>query len=105
MTKCKITILKRTLDNDLAEKYVEEERKKTYGPCEVFKEGQEFITDVYSGIPPGFCTWAWNDLYKVLITLISGGNFGMWYKNKDSIIACCSDGVRPVIFKVEKINE
>ena len=67
MIQCKITVLKRQLNEDLAEQYVEEERKKTYGPCEVFQEGQEFITDVFSGVPPGFCPWAWDDIYKSLV--------------------------------------
>jgi uncharacterized repeat protein (TIGR04076 family) len=105
MIKCKITVLKRELFNEIAEEYVENDKKKTYGPCEVFKEGQVFITDVFSGIPSGFCTWAWDDIYKVLIGFISDGNFGMWYQDKNTIISCCTDGVRPVIFKIEKIVE
>ena len=105
MVKCKITVLKRQLFQDIADQYVEKERKKTYGRCEVFKEGQEFITDVLSGIPDGFCTWAWNDIYKSLVGFYAEGNFGMWYENKNIIIACCTDGVRPVIFKIEKIED
>jgi len=46
MNKCRITVLKTTFNKDLVDLYVENERKKTLGTCEVFKEGQEFITDV-----------------------------------------------------------
>jgi uncharacterized repeat protein (TIGR04076 family) len=105
MTKCKITVLKRSLNSELVDEYVEDERKKTYGPCEVFKEGQVFTTDVFSTVPQGFCPWAWNDIYKELVGFASGGNFGMWYKDPNVIITCCTDGVRPVIFKIEKIED
>lgn len=59
MVKCKITVLKRSFNKEYVDAYVESERKKTLGPCEVFKEGQEFITDVFSAsaIPAGFCPW------------------------------------------------
>lgn len=104
MIKCKITVLKRNFFKKISNEYVANELKP-YKPCEVFKEGQIFITDVFSGIPAGFCTWAWNDIYKVLIGFIADGNFGMWYINKNTSITCCTDGVRPVVFKIEKIIE
>jgi uncharacterized repeat protein (TIGR04076 family) len=43
--------------------------------------------------------------YKSLVGFAAGGNYGMWYERKDVIIACCTDGTRPVIFKIEKIEE
>jgi hypothetical protein len=39
MIKCKITVLKRTFNEDIVDRLVAEERKKTLGPCEVFSEG------------------------------------------------------------------
>ncbi len=39
MSKCKITILKTMFNKDLVDEYVEKERRKTLGPCDVFKEG------------------------------------------------------------------
>lgn len=105
MPKCKITVLKRSFNADYIDAYVEENRKKTIGPCEVFYDGQEFVTDVISGMPQGFCSWAWDDIYKSLIGFFADGDFGMWYQRKDVIIACCTDGTRPVIFKIEKIQD
>ncbi len=105
MIKCKITVLKRSFNKELVDQYVENSRKINFGPCEVFKEGQEFLTDVFGGIPQGFCPWAWDDIYKVLVAFAADGNFGMWYQNKDNLIACCTDGTRPVIFKIEKVEE
>ena len=105
MIKCKITVLRTSFNKDLVDQYVEDERKKTLGTCEVFKEGQEFITDVFGSIPANFCPWAWDDIYKALVGFAADGNYGMWYQNKDVIIACCSDGTRPVYFKIKKIKK
>ncbi len=104
MARCRITVLRRTFNKDLVDEFVEEGRKETIGPCEAFRDGQVFETDVISGMPQGFCSWAWDDIYKSLIGFFAGGDFGMWYQRKDVIIACCTDGTRPVIFKIEKIE-
>ena len=105
MIKCKITVIKRSFNAEIVDQYVADERKLTLGPCEVFTEGQEFITDVFSTIPTGFCPWAWDDIYKELVGFASGGNFGIWYQDPNSIIACCTDGTRPVIFRIERLEE
>jgi uncharacterized repeat protein (TIGR04076 family) len=36
-----------------------------------------------------------------------GGAFfdGRWMKQENTMIACCNDGVRPVVFKLERIDE
>lgn len=44
MPKCKITVLKRSLNKDLIDEYIED-RYKDMKPCEVFKDGQEIIID------------------------------------------------------------
>lgn len=100
MNRCKITVLKTSFNKEYVDLYVEKERRKTLGPCDVFKEGQVFVVDAVSGCPAGFCAWAWDDLYKVIVGFFSGGNFGMWYED-DVLIACCTDGTRPVYFKIE----
>mgnify|MGYP001451750124 CR=1 FL=1 len=104
MPKCKITVLKRTLNEDIAKEFVD----MSIGPCESFKEGQEFILD-FAQKPEGFCDWAWNDIYKTYVTIARGGNFSEdmfkdWMKDNKSMITCCTDGVRPVIFKVERLE-
>ncbi len=71
--------------------------------CDLFKVGQEFIVGEDGRMPEGFCHWAWNDLYKVTTTLRFGGDFP-WMKEKGTSISCCTDGFRPVIFKVERIE-
>lgn len=106
MAGCRITVLKRTLNTDLAAEYVE----MAVQPCECFREGQEFTIPGGLGKPEGFCSWAWDDIYKTVVTLARGGNFadGMfqgWMKDPDVMIVCCSDGIRPVVFKVERVEE
>jgi len=68
--------------------------------CTRFKVGQEFITD--GTIPEGFCSWAWNNIYKEILTLAFGGNFP-WMKEKGTGVFCCTDGFRPVIFELRRI--
>jgi uncharacterized repeat protein (TIGR04076 family) len=104
-SKVKITVLRRGFNKDFVDQYVKRERAATLGPCEVFREGQEFVVDAIEGMPAGFCAWAWDDLYKVLISYWSGGKFGEWYEDGDTIVCCCSDGTRPVYFKLEKLAE
>ena len=69
--------------------------------CRQFDVGQEFIVGEDGGMPEGFCHWAWNDIYKVVTTLMYGGSFSG--KKDAQIVRCCTDGLRPVIFKLERI--
>jgi uncharacterized repeat protein (TIGR04076 family) len=106
MKKCKITVLKRTINQDLAQEYI----AMPVGPCESFTEGQEFVFTPIMDRPQGFCDWAWNDIYKTVISLARGGNFSdglfqNWMKDSHSMITCCTDGIRPVIFKVEIFDD
>jgi uncharacterized repeat protein (TIGR04076 family) len=101
MPACKITVLKRIVHKDLVEEYMEP--GAVTRPCPHFVEGQEFIVDEHPG--EDFCDAAWNDIYKAYLTLISGGDFSPWMKEDNTFIACCSDGVRPVFFKLERIND
>ncbi|MBW2092832.1 MAG: TIGR04076 family protein, partial [Deltaproteobacteria bacterium] len=96
---------KRTFNEDLANTYCQ---SKT-GLCEAFQDDQEFITESPVNAPAGFpCGWAWTDIQKVVLTLMQGGNFGsswQWMKDDNTMIACCTDGIRPVIFKIEIIEK
>ncbi|HWQ45233.1 MAG TPA: TIGR04076 family protein [Longilinea sp.] len=105
MAQSKITVIERSFRKEYVDLIVENERKKTLGPCEVFTEGQTFIVDAAASMPQGFCPWAWNDIYKVIVAFYANGKFDMWTQGGDVIIACCTDGTRPVYFKIEKIKE
>jgi len=88
---CKITVLKKTVHNDL----YKDIRGKEGKPCGVFEEGQEFILTSPYKPPEGFCQWAWADIRHFIL--------GAWFGREDATVACCTDGFRPVLFKVERI--
>jgi len=69
--------------------------------CPYFKEGQEFIVEGHNQLPEKF--WAWADIQKDVLLAMYGGNFP-WVTQKGTNITCCTDGLMPVIFKVEKIE-
>lgn len=99
---CKITVLKRLYNEDLDAEYRREDVR--HGPCHFFQEGDEFVVDYLTERPEGFgCDWAWDDLHKVLFAFMLKGDYGTWMKDPNTFITCCTDGIKPVIFKVERI--
>ena len=99
--KLKITVLKKTDSKQIfgGDPPIGE----PVGVCSILEEGQEFVVGENGDMPKGFCHWAWDDIYKKVITLMFGGNFP-WMKEKGTSITCCTDGFRPVIFKLERIE-
>ena len=66
-------------------------------------EGQEFFVETFWDPPEGFCTWAWADIRHYVNMAYHGGKSHR--SNPGNVfITCCSDGCRPVIFKVEGIE-
>jgi len=101
--KCKITVLKRTVNQDLADAYLDLEDPGGFGPCERFKDGQEFVIERPFDMPENFCPWAWADIRHDILTVVLGGD-RPWIKQRGTVIAGCTDWFRPVIFKVERIE-
>jgi len=100
-SRVRITVLKR-----FAPLEVFEESPVTpvepLGACGVFKDRQEFIVGENGRMPEGFCPSAWNAVYTAVRTLSFGGNLP-WYRERGVAVECCTDGLRPVIFKLERI--
>ena len=71
--------------------------------CEALEVGQEFISEEIA-CPPGFCAWAFADIQRDIAHLFFGGDYP-WMKEKGVTLACCTDGCRPVIFKLERIED
>ncbi|MFX0107276.1 MAG: TIGR04076 family protein [Candidatus Hodarchaeota archaeon] len=65
------------------------------------KEGQSWITDGWK-MPEGFCSWAWEDLRKDRYLLYFGGNIPD--TGEGVVYVSCSDGKRPVVFKLQRIE-
>ncbi len=102
MPKIRITVLKKTINAELAEEYCVGDIKK----CPVFEEGDVFETGLEK--PEKFCLWAWNDIFKYMTVFLAEGSFAKgvfegWMKDSRQMITCCTDGIRPVIFKIELI--
>jgi len=105
MHKCKITVVKISLNQDLIDKYFLEEYK-SISICDQFTEGQEFIIDpaTIQKPPENFCNWAWADIRNTLVCISSGGTMeGINHKN--SALVGCSDWSRPVYFLIERIED
>lgn len=104
MNKVKITVLKTTLDKELAKEYGTD----GLGPCPMLKEGQVFYADYAK--PDGFCDEAWKAIYQYVFALAHGADanlfyYGDWIKKPGVAICSCNDGLRPVIFKLEATNK
>jgi len=99
MSEFKITVLKKTYHPELVQAYCAQEAT----PCPVFEEGQEFrFQDLER--PAGFCSWAWDDIQKLVFALHANGDFREWMKDGRSNVACCTDGLRPVVFRIERLD-
>lgn len=108
--KCKITVLDKKCFPKLQEKYLADPKS---GPCPRFEIGQEFILersgerdDFWHMLDGKFCAEAWDCVSRYVYTALQGGAIMKGWTNDDRMmIACCNDGTRPVIFKIERIDE
>ena len=104
MNKVKITVLKTTLDEELAREYGAEGLKA----CPMLREGQVFYADYAK--PDGLCDEAWKAIYQYVFALAHGAGretfyYGAWIRKPGVAICSCNDGLRPVIFKLEATQE
>lgn len=52
-----------------------------------------------------FCGEAWDAISRYVYTALQGGSImHKWTNDGRMMIACCNDGTRPVIFKIERID-
>jgi uncharacterized repeat protein (TIGR04076 family) len=71
--------------------------------CERMKVGQVYVSRQLN-MPEGFCGWAWADIQRDVAHLAMDGDFP-WIKKKGSMVSCCTDGLRPVVFKLERVED
>ena len=98
--KLRITVL-RTLDPSELFEEMPVARRDWMVPCGVFSEGQEFVIESIE-MPEGFCASAWRAIDHNVRTLFYGGVLPH-HEEGDVAVNCCTDGLRPVIFKIERI--
>lgn len=107
MVRIKITVVKKLKTEDIFGHNVPKISEEA-SCCERFEEGDTFISeDVNMGMPGGWpCPWAYNDIYRGLVVLQYGGDFrSVGIKEKGLVYLACTDGLRPVIFKLERLEE
>jgi len=98
LSTLRITVLKKMHFPDLQAEYA---RPGTFGICSAFEEGQVFETT--EAKPDGFCSWAWADIQRD-VTLVRADAELPWIGAKRTMISCCTDGFRPVVFRIEKLD-
>lgn len=125
--KCKVTVLDTKCFKDYQEKYLADPQS---GKCPCYHKGDEYIfernaqrddfwhtglntlvkanaaPDTTAGGPQmPFCSEAWDAISRYIYTALQGGSIMHQWTNDDRMmIACCNDGTRPVIFKIERID-
>jgi len=83
----------------------EKSKARNLAPCPHLAERQEFTADSPGVVPvEEFCAWAWANIHKEIIAIMSGGSLTPWVKQAGVAIACCTDGFRPVVFKIERVE-
>lgn len=125
--KVKLTVIDKKLYSDLQEQYCADPAS---GACSCYHVGDEFIFERYGtaddfwhmglntlkqtvntadGIAGGavfpHCSEAWDAISRYIYTGLQGGSIMRgWMNDERVMIACCSDGTRPVIFKIERMD-
>ncbi len=125
--KVKVTVIDKKLYPELQKKYCMDPDS---GACPCYQVGDEFIFERYGsaddfwhiglntlkqteGTPeqtaggPVFphCSEAWDAIARYIYTGLQGGSIMRgWMKDEKVMITCCSDGTRPVIFKIERLD-
>lgn len=102
LNKVKITVIKKTIMEDLVEEY----GGVALGICTLHEEGQVYICNEGWQKPDGLCDNAWKSMMEYVMALAHGGKnfYGGWINNENVAIISCNDGLRPVIFKIEAIG-
>ena len=107
--KCKVTVLKKMLFPELQAQYLADPAS---GACPFYEEGQEFWFERYAGRDDfwtegggAHCAEAWDCISRYIYTALQGGAIMRgWTRDERQMIACCNDGTRPVIFKIERVD-
>ena len=102
-SKVKITVIKKMGIKDIYGVDLPCQTAENLEPeCPLFNVGDEFVADG-GNCPTGFCGWAFADIQRDIAHLWLGGDYP-WIQNEGVAISCCTDGLRPVFFKLERIE-
>lgn len=104
MPKVRITVLKTDYDEKLAREYGTDD---VTGPCGLFKPGDVLECDRHYQ-PEGICGEAWKAIQHYVYSIYHGAELPLgkgWMKKPNVAIATCNDGLRPVTFKIERVED
>ena len=125
--KVKVTVIDKKCYVDLQKQYCQDPQS---GLCPCYQVGDEFIFERYGGrddywhgglntlvktkgnpeaIAGGskmpFCSEVWDAISRYIYAGLQGGSIMKgWMKEENTMITCCNDGTRPVIFKIERLD-
>ena len=125
--KVKLTVLDKKVYPELQEQYCADPNS---GACPCYNIGDEFIFERYgaaddfwhvglntlrqsttsptNGAGTSYlphCSEAWDAFSRYIYTGLQGGSIMRgWMNDERVMITCCSDGTRPVIFKIERMD-
>lgn len=125
--KVKVTVIDKKLYPELQSQYCADPNS---GMCPCYNIGDEFIFERYGNADDFWhmglntlkqsvssentvaggshfphCSEAWDAISRYIYTGLQGGTIMRGWMNDERImIACCSDGTRPVIFKIERFD-
>ena len=68
--------------------------------CPKFRVGDVYYTEGLSMPKNWPCSWAWHDIFKEVVHLSFDGRF--FVEPGNLIYTCCTDGMRPVFYKIER---
>jgi len=72
---------------------------ETKSVCPKLKEGDTFVSK--GGFPQAFCGWAFADIQRDIATIRFGGSYP-WMQEEGVVYSSCTDGLRPVVFRLER---
>ncbi len=125
--KVVVTVIDKKLYPELQEQYCIDPEA---GPCPVYNVGDTFVFERYgikddfwhiglntlkktdgeaAGVAGGtvfpHCSEAWDAIARYIYAASQGGSvMRQWMRDERQMIACCSDGTRPVIFRIERVD-
>ena len=107
--KCVVTVIDKKVFPDLQEKYLAD---PTSGACPFYNVGDRFVFERYGGVDTFWtmgkgtqCSEAWDCISRYVYAALQGGAIMRgWTNDPRLMIACCNDGTRPVVFKIERVD-
>lgn len=101
MNKVRISVLLMELKSDLIEQYGYAKLQK----CPCHNVGDTFITDFRK--PESLCSDAWCCMEKYVFALAHTNEPLFWndWAKRGKAVVCCNDGLRPVTFLIEALDE